>query len=239
MIGGRVRDDIPCYQTSSRPDKAKELGFLGGKVPLPYAPAEGREGLRANVAFLADWRDKVGPDFPLMVDCWMALDPRYAIDLAFATRDLDIRWFEEVLSPDDVDGYRELKAACPWMTWTTGEHEYTRYGFRQLLETRAIDILQPDVMWCGGLTELLRISALAAAHDIPVVPHGSGAYSYHFVVTQPHVPFCEYLNPSPASDEVLPVFGGLFAEEPLPVQGRVTVPDRPGWGLDLAEDGAR
>lgn len=235
MIGGKVRDEIECYQTGSRPDIAKELGFTGAKVPLPYAPAEGARGMRENVAFLARAREAVGPDFPLRVDCWMALTPRYAIELAWKTRELDIDWYEEVLSPDDIDGYRELRQACPWQKWTTGEHEYTRYGFRELLETRSIDILQPDVMWCGGLTELLRISAMAAAHDIPVVPHGSGAYSYHFVITQPHIPFCEYLNPSPQCDRIQPVFGSLFKDEPLPENGRIRLSDRPGWGLELSE----
>ena len=62
---------------------------------------------------------------------------------------------------------------------TTGEHEYTRYGFRRLIADRAVDILQPDVTWCGGITEARRIVAQAAAYDIPVIPHGSSVYSYH------------------------------------------------------------
>jgi L-rhamnonate dehydratase len=73
----------------------------------------------------------------------------------------------------------------------SGEHEYTRYGFRRLIENRLIDILQPDVMWVGGLTELLKISAHASAYDTSVIPHGSGPYSYHFIASQPHSPFCE------------------------------------------------
>jgi L-alanine-DL-glutamate epimerase-like enolase superfamily enzyme len=235
MIGGKVRDEIPCYQTSSRPDLAKELGFFGGKIPLPYGPGEGREGFHKNVAYLAEMRKAVGKDYPLMVDCWMALDRQYAIELAHACREIGIHWFEEVLQPDDVEGYRELKRACPWQKWTTGEHEYTRYGFRALLETAAIDIIQPDVMWCGGLTELLRISAIAAAYDVPVVPHGSGEYSYHFVLTQPHIHFCEYINLSPASDRVVPCFGSLFVEETLPVNGVVSCSDAPGFGLELAQ----
>ena len=96
-----------------------------------------------------------------------------------------------------------------------------------------MDILQPDVMWCGGLTELLRISALAAAYDIPVVPHGSGAYSYHFVITQPHCPFCEYLNTSPDCLSFPAVFGNMFENEILPVNGRIRLTDEPGWGLRI------
>ena len=165
--------------------------------------------------------------------CWMALDVTYATELAYAMRDLDLYWMEEVLHPDDFDGHKELKDRVPWMRWTTGEHQYTRYGFRELIKSRSVDILQPDVMWCGGLTELLRISAMAAAYDIPVVPHGSGAYSYHFVVTQPHCPFCEYLNTSPDCKSFPPVFGKMFINEQVPVKGKIFPSDEPGWGLKL------
>ena len=99
-------------------------------------PADGPAGLRQNVAFLAAHREKVGPDFPLMVDCYMSLDIPYAIDLAEAARPLGVYWLEEALHPDDFAGHRTLKQACPWMRWTTGEHEYTRYGFRNLVEDR-------------------------------------------------------------------------------------------------------
>jgi L-alanine-DL-glutamate epimerase-like enolase superfamily enzyme len=233
MIGGRTKPDIAFYCTGPRPEECQRLGFFGGKVPLPHGPAGGVAGLKANVAFLAAHRAAVGPDFPLMVDCYMALDVRYAIDVAHACRELDIHWWEEVLHPDDFDGYKHLRAALPAVKWTTGEHEYSRYGFRKLIEERAIDILQPDVMWAGGLTELLKISAHAAAYDVPVVPHGSGPYSYHFVMSQTNSPFCEYVANSPDGLGVRPVFGNLFLDEPVPVDGRIDVGDAPGFGLRL------
>lgn len=233
LIGGATRDEIAVYQTGNRPDVSKQLGFIGGKVPLPHGPADGPRGLKANIEYLAAHREAVGPEFPLMVDCYMALDVPYSVELAEAVDHLDIYWLEECLAPDDIDGYRLLKERVPTMRWTTGEHEYTRYGFRRLITDRAVDILQPDVMWAGGLTELLRISAMAAAYDIPVVPHGSGAYSYHFVMSQPHSPFVEYINTSPNADEILPVFGDLFTNESLPLNGVVRPSDEPGWGLTL------
>ena len=233
MIGGATRDQIELYCTGIRPDIAQQAGFIGGKMPLPHGPSDRVEGLNANVKQFRDMRERVGPDFLLMADCWMALDVPYAVDLAYALRDLDLYWLEEVLHPDDFDGHKLLKERVPWMRWTTGEHEYTRYGFRKLIESRAIDILQPDVMWCGGLTELLRISAMAAAYDIPIVPHGSGAYSYHFVITQPHCPFCEYLNTSADCSEFPPVFGEMFINEQVPINGKIRPTDDPGWGLKL------
>lgn len=233
MIGGATRDQIELYCTGIRPDIAQQAGFIGGKMPLPHGPSDRVEGLNANVKQFRDMRERVGPDFLLMADCWMALDVPYAVDLAYALQEVGIYWLEEALLPDDFDGHKLLKERVPWMRWTTGEHEYTRYGFRKLIESRAIDILQPDVMWCGGLTELLRISAMAAAYDIPIVPHGSGAYSYHFVITQPHCPFCEYLNTSADCSEFPPVFGEMFINEQVPINGKIKPTDDPGWGLKL------
>lgn len=235
MIGGATRERLDFYCTGCNPVAAKEMGFWGGKVALPFGPDEGHVGLKKNVEFLRKHREAVGPDFPIMVDCYMSLTVPYAIELATATEDLNINWFEEVLHPDDFDGFALLKRAHPKIKWTTGEHEYTRYGFRKLIEGRNLDILQPDVMWVGGMTELLKVAAQAAAYDIPVVPHASGPYSYHFVVSQQNTPFQEYLANSADSKSVLPVFGNLFIDEPVPTKGYLNVSDfdKPGFGLTL------
>lgn len=235
LIGGRVRDEITFYCTTPEPLAIKALGFWGAKVPLPHGPHDGDEGLKANLDFLARHRTAVGPDYPLMVDCYMALNVPYAIRLADLARPLHIRWWEEVLSPEDNDGYREIRRAHPDLTWTTAEHEYTRYGFRQLIAERLVDILQPDVMWVGGLTETLRIAAHASAYDTQVIPHGSGPYSYHFIASQTGPAFCEYVAASPDGRTIRPVFGDLFVGEPLPDQGRLTLSDAPGFGMELRD----
>ncbi|EGO02900.1 hypothetical protein SERLA73DRAFT_119927 [Serpula lacrymans var. lacrymans S7.3] len=237
LIGGRTKDYLSLYSTGPLPAEAKKLGFWGGKVPLPYGPDE-VDGLRKNYEFLADHRKQIGPDFPLMVDCYMSLNVQYAIELATKCLSLNINWWEEVLHPDDEDGFKRLKAALPQVKWTTGEHEYTRYGFRKLLETHSIDILQPDVTWVGGLTELLKISAHAAAYDVPVVPHASSSYSYHFALSQTNAPFAEIVCNAPDGKSVQPSFGKLFLNEPLPENGRIEVSafDRPGFGLELNPD---
>jgi L-rhamnonate dehydratase len=239
MIGGAVRDALQLYCTGPHPEIYQRLGFFGGKIPLPEGPADGPAGLRRNVERVAAVRDAVGPDFPIMLDCYMSLDVPYAIDLANAVRSLDVYWIEEVLHPDDWAGHGQIKRACPWVRWTTGEHEYTRYGFRNLIEGRSIDILQPDVMWVGGLTELLRIAALANAYDIPVVPHGSGAYSYHFCITQPQAIFAEFISISQSGRELVPLFGGMFEGELMPENGRVKVSEAPGFGLTLNRGAVR
>ncbi|KAF4949764.1 hypothetical protein F66182_18509, partial [Fusarium sp. NRRL 66182] len=170
-------------------------------------------------------------------DCYMSLNVPYTIELVkrAEAEGLHIDWWEECLSPDDFDGHALLKQAHPTVKFTTGEHEYSRYGFRKLIEGRNLDIIQPDVMWLGGLTELLKVSAMAAAYDIPVVPHASGSYSYHFVVSQHNTPFQEYLANSPDGKTVEPVFGNLFLNEPIPTKGYLdlTELDKPGFGLEL------
>lgn len=236
LLGGAVRDELEFYATGARPDLAKGLGFIGGKLPLHHHPAEGIEGFRKNVEEVATMRERVGPDFWLMLDCWMSLDLNYATRLAHALDPHGLKWIEEALLPDDYWGYRDLRRAVPpGMLVTTGEHEATRHGFRLLLEMGCCDIIQPDVGWCGGVTELIRISALAEAQQVLVVPHGSSVYSYHFVVTRHHSPFAEFLMMAPEADRVVPMFNPLLLDEPVPVKGRLKAGalDRPGFGVRL------
>lgn len=236
LLGGAVRDELQFYATGSRPDLAKEMGFIGGKMPLQYGPSEGEEGLRKNLEHLASMREKVGDDFWLMFDCWMSLDLNYATRLAKGAAEFGLKWIEEALPPDDYWGYAALRKNVPsGMLVTTGEHEATRWGFRMLLEMGCCDIIQPDVGWCGGITELIKISALADAHNAMVVPHGSSVYSYHFVATRTNSPFAEFLNMSPKSDQVVPMFSPQLLGEPVPVNGRMRISelDKPGFGVEL------
>ncbi|MGV8882460.1 MAG: L-rhamnonate dehydratase [Rhodoglobus sp.] len=233
LLGGPVRDELTFYATGARPDKAQELGFIGGKMPLHHGPAEGEEGLRKNLDMIRDMREKVGPDFWLMLDCWMSLDVEYATRLAHGAAQYNLKWIEEALIPDDYWGYAQLKKQVPpTMLVTTGEHEATRWGFRQLLET-GVDIIQPDVGWCGGITELIKISALADAHGALVIPHGSSVYSYHFVVTRTNSPFAEFLMMHETAEEIVPMFSPLLLGEPVPVNGKLVVPETPGFGVEL------
>ena len=234
LLGGKVRDELVFYATGSRPDLAKSMGFIGGKLPLHHGPAEGEDGLRRNLEALGEMRNRVGPDFWLMLDCWMSLDLPYAIRLAHGAQAHGLKWIEEALSPDDYWGYAQLKRSTPpGMLVTTGEHEATRWGFRMLLEMDCCDIIQPDVGWCGGLTELQKIAALADSRGALVIPHGSSVYSYHFVITRHNSPFAEFLMMAPEADRVVPMFHPQLIGEPVPVNGRLKLPDTPGFGVEL------
>lgn len=237
LLGGAVRDSLIFYATGARPDLAQKLGFIGGKLPLHHGPAEGEEGMRKNLALLAEMRSLTGNDFWLMYDCWMSLDINYVLRFAQVAADYNLKWIEEALPPDDYWGYAELRRNIPrGMLVTTGEHEATRWGFRMLLEMGCADILQPDVNWCGGITELIKISALADARGVPVVPHGSSVYSYHFSITRHNSPFAEFLMMAPNADEVIPMFSPLLLDEPVPVNGRMQLQDTPGFGVRLNPD---
>jgi L-rhamnonate dehydratase len=238
LIGGAVRDEIEFYATGPRADLAKEMGFVGGKLTLVEGPAGGAEGLRRNLELAATMRERVGPpeEFFLAYDCWMALTVEYTLSLIEGLRPYQFKWVEEALQPDDYWGYAEVKRRAPRdLMLTTGEHEATRWGFRMLVDMDCCDVIQPDVGWCGGLTELLKIGAYASAHGVLVIPHGSSVYSYHFVCTRPESPFAEFLMMAPDAASVVPMFAPLLQGEPVPERGRIPVSalDEPGFGVEL------
>jgi len=236
LLGGKTKEKLPVYATTSRPDYAKTMGFHGAKFPLPFGPANGEDGMRKNIEMVKRWRENVGPDYPLMIDCYMSLTVPYTIELARRCEPYNVKWIEEFLVPDDYDGYKKVKEKVSSTLLTTGEHEYTRYGFRQLLESGCVDVLQPDITWCGGMTEARRIVALASAFDVPIIPHGSSVYSYHLQICFPTCPLAEFLVMSPKADSIVSFFGKLFKDEPLPKDGYVTLTDKPGFGVELNRD---
>lgn len=128
-----------------------------------------------------------------------------------------------------------MREKCGHLTlFTCGEHEYTRWGMRQLLEKKCVDVLQPDVTWVGGLTECRRIVALASAYDVVVIPHGSSVYSYHLQFAFANCPMGELIVLAPDADRVWPLFGDLFLDEPLPIDGYVSLDEtKPGFGVTL------
>ncbi|MDH5333765.1 MAG: L-rhamnonate dehydratase, partial [Thermoleophilia bacterium] len=110
-----------------------------------------------------------------------------------------------------------------------------RWGFRQLIDNRCADVVQPDVNFCGGLTELLKIASYASAHGVLMIPHGSSVYSYHFVATRHESPFAEFLMMAPDAASIVPMFTPLLTGEPVPERGRIPVSalDAPGFGVEL------
>jgi L-rhamnonate dehydratase len=199
LLGGRTKDRIPCYCTGNDIEQHVEFGYKRLKLAIPHGPADGIEGMRKNEALVKRARQALGPDGDIMLDCWMSWTERYTMEMAAMLEPYRIYWMEEVLQPHDYAGFGRLRKAIKSTRIVTGEHEYGRYGFRMLLEHESAEIWQPDAQWCGGLTELRKIAALAAAYDIPVIPHAGGLSpeTVAFTMATPNAPWCELFMPPP------------------------------------------
>ena len=204
LLGGETKPRIPSYCTGNDIEQHVEFGYTKLKLALPHGPADGREGIRKNVALVKRARQALGPDGEIMMDCWMALTERYTLELTEAFETHRIYWMEECLPPDDYEEFGRLRRQIKSTRIVTGEHVYTRYGFRQLLHHKSAEIWQPDIHWCGGLTEIRRIGALASAYDIPVIPHGGGQRdAIHYVMATPNSPCAEMFMPAPGGPAVV------------------------------------
>lgn len=226
LIGGQTKDRLSAYVTGNLTERHIAEGFTDVKLALPCGPADGEAGLRRNEEMMRHARELVGPDGDIMLDCYMALTVPYTIDLVKRLSPYKICWIEEPLPPDDLDGYRRLKEVLD-VTIAGGEHEYTRYGFTRLIEERLVDIVQPDIYRAGGLTELRKIAAMASAHGLPIIPHGVGAPSYHFVMATPNAPRAEFVDIFAQGGEL------MLSGEPIPKGGFVTLNEAPGFGYEL------
>jgi L-alanine-DL-glutamate epimerase-like enolase superfamily enzyme len=150
---------------------------------------------------------------------------------------MNLAWVEEPVLPDDVDGYAQIAAACDTLI-SGGEHEFTRFGFRELIGRRAVDIVQVDVNRAGGITEARKIWAMAAAQELPVLPHAGQLHNYHLIMAHMNSPIAEFFPPPPegAAPDGNEIFWRVFDGEPLAQGGFITLPERPGLGLEINWD---
>jgi L-rhamnonate dehydratase len=234
LLGGETKSRIPAYCTGNDVEQHLKFGFKRLKLAVPYGPADGREGMKKNTELVRKTREALGADGDLMLDCWMALTEEYAIEFAAMVEPYRIYWMEECLPPDEYGGFRRIHERIKSTQMAAGEHEYTRYGFRLLLEYNALDIWQPDISMCGGLSELRRIGALAAAYNIPVIPHAGWQYAAQFILATTNSPWCEMFMPPPGGP---PEVYQRFEEDNNITRGPEGIymrpPDRPGFGWDV------
>jgi L-rhamnonate dehydratase len=235
LIGGQVRDRCPIYCTGNDIEQHVEFGFKKLKLAIPHGPASGRAGMHENVRLVERARKALGPDGEIMLDCWMAWTEDYTIEMARMLEPYRVYWMEEVLQPHDYEGFGRLNKTITSTRIVTGEHEYGRYGFRRLLETNGAKIWQPDIQWVGGLTELLKVGALAAAYDIPVIPHSGGTNgAAHWSISHVNAPWVEMFMPPPGGPKAV---YDMFTEEYEITRGPeglyMRPPRTPGWGFDL------
>ncbi|MCW5978003.1 MAG: hypothetical protein KIT09_07985 [Bryobacteraceae bacterium] len=235
LLGGKTKPRIPAYCTGNDIEQHIEFGYKRLKLAMPHGPADGRDGQKKNTELVKRTREALGPDGDIMLDCWMAWTERYTIEMAELLEPYRVYWMEEVLQPHDYEGFGRLRQIIKSTRIVTGEHEYTRYGFRQLLAHNAAEIWQPDIHWCGGLTELRRIAALASAYDIPVIPHGGGSRdSMHFIMATVNSPWAELFMPAPGGP---PEVYKRYEEDNRITRGPEGIyaepSDEPGFGWDI------
>jgi D-galactarolactone cycloisomerase len=247
LLGGAYRRKARAYATGlyepqNVPDKTealvkealgyKQAGFSGMKLKIGY-------GIDTDAGYVEAIREAIGKEICLMVDANHAYNSSEAIQLARKIEKFDIYWFEEPVPPEDLDGYCELRKKSNILV-AGGECEYTRYGFRNLINLRAVDILQPDLCAAGGFSEMTKIVALASAANIALIPHVWGtnvglAASLQLFASLPHFPerrfpaepFFEYdRSAHPFRDEVT-------VEKFVMKDGYLDIPDKPGLGINL------
>ncbi len=233
LLGG-YRDRVPTYIAGGYYEEGKGLKELAeemsSNVELGARAVKMKVGgvsIAEDVERVRAVREAIGPDVKLMLDANCAYRHYEAIRFAKRVEEFDPFWFEEPVAPDDYDGHRKLAQATS-IPIATGENEYTRYGFRDLIEHDCAAILNPDAKVVGGVTEFMKVAALAQAHDLDIAPHGSQDIHVHLVAAIPNGLILEFYP-----DAVDPMFGKMYHHTlTLNADGTVSPPDMPGIGVD-------
>jgi len=246
LLGGRRRERVKVYATGMYFANVDDLPLTLASEAKTYVD-EGYQaikmkvglGVAADVANIAAVREAIGPDIELMVDANHAFSRAEARSLARQMEPFDIAFFEEPLSPEDYEGYRELRQQT-LISIAGGECEYLCAGFRQLVTNQCVDFAQPDICAAGGLTEVKRIASLVHTFGVNVIPHCSGtgiafAAGLHFVSTLDVVPG-RLRMPEPLLEmdrTENPLRDRLTQPKFEAVDGFVPVPTTPGLGINV------
>jgi L-alanine-DL-glutamate epimerase-like enolase superfamily enzyme len=245
LLGGRTRPRIPVYasrlysqpldQLAQEVRRYKEDGYRAMKMRFGWGPVDGAAGMERNLDLVRTIRDVIGYEIDLMTEAYMGWTLEYARRMIPLLEPYRVRWLEEPVIPDDIHGYAALKALGR-IPIAGGEHEYTIYGFRQLLEAQAVDYIQFDTNRVGGITQARKIAALAESFSIPVIPHAGQMHNFHIVMASFNSPMAEYF---PLVDVEIgnELFWYIFDGEPKAKDGFIDLCDtRPGLGLTIKED---
>ncbi len=233
LIGG-FRDRVPTYASGAlmrsfsldhlvkAGPRLVEKGFRQMKTQLALP---GDTNPEREIEHIRRIREAVGDNIDLMCDINQRWDVRQAISIGRRIEQYHLFWIEDVTTHDDYDGLARVTAALD-MPVAGGEYVYGLAPFRHMLEARSVDIVMIDVLRAGGITQWLKIAAMAEAFNLPVVNHLYPEISVHLVAAIPHGLTVEYM----------PWSSQLYEEVPMPVKGELTVPDKPGLGLKFDKD---
>jgi L-alanine-DL-glutamate epimerase-like enolase superfamily enzyme len=240
LLGGPTRSKVAVYgsclgfsleldKVRSRSQAMKGLGFRHQKWFMGYGPGDGTAGLKKNVDLVKTLRESVGDEVDLMFDAFMGWDLNYAIGWAKQVEQYRPRWIEEAVAPDKIESFAALRRATS-IPVASGEHIYGRWEAQRYFAAGALNVIQADPEWCGGVSELVKICTLASTYDVHVIPHGHSVHSaLHVVASQSPMtcPLVEYLYLKMAS------YHHFEKNPPQPDNGYLSLPDRPGFGIEI------
>jgi L-alanine-DL-glutamate epimerase-like enolase superfamily enzyme len=237
LLGGYA-ERVPTYIAGGYYEEGKGLPELAQEMIENVALGARAVKMKVGAVSLAEDADRVravreavGPDIKVMVDANCAYRAYQAIQLAKRIEEYDIFWFEEPVAPDDYEGHARL-AVQTSIPIATGENEYTRYGFRDLIAHGAAAILNADAQVMGGVTEFMKVAALAQAHDLDIAPHGDQNVHVHLVSAIANGLIVEYYR-----DSVDPMWRQMYRDTLLlNDDGTLSPPDRPGLGVELNDE---
>ena len=229
LLGSTIKDQMRCYATGPDTNYYAELGFTAQKFPFQW---KGNESEAVGVAMGEKARSAFGKDAEVMFDVYMTWNSEITLRMHKALEHVGIHWYEDILTPDNLEELGVLRTKIYPVNMAGGEHEFTAHGFADIARTKAYDIWQPDITWCGGITAGLQIINLALANNAEVVPHrGAEPWGLHFIAATACEDFAE----------ILPgVRGGgiddLWIGAPEPVDGYIQIENEPGFGIKPNED---
>jgi L-rhamnonate dehydratase len=233
LLGGN-KTQIPCYAsggwtsytTEELVDETLRMKAVGYKFIKIKVGVEGGNNINEDARRIQAVRNAIGSDIGIMIDANNAFTSAIALKLAQKIEDSDILFFEEPVFADDLPGLERFRSQSK-IPCASGEHEYTRFGARELISRGCIDYLQSDVTRCGGITEVRKMIAFAQAYNILYAPHGFDLLHAHLLSAYANGVFLESLFMFNA------LIKATFLNAPEPVNGMMTLPEKPGLGLEL------
>ena len=244
LLGGRTKEKIPVYASKlySQPldklqkeaESYKKQGFKMYKMRFGWGPKDGSEGMKKNIQLVEAVREVIGESADLMLECYMGWNLDYSKRMMPKLMKFNPRWLEEPVIADDIHGYAELNN-MQMIPIAGGEHEFGLFGFKQLLDAKALSYIQYDTNRVGGITAAQKINALAEAYQIPVVPHAGQMHNYHLTMANINCPISEFF---PVHDVEIgnELFYYIFQGDPAPKDGYIDLDDNlPGLGISLTD----
>ena len=244
LLGGRTKEKIPVYASKLYSQPIKELqieaenyvnqGFKMFKMRFGWGPKDGPDGMKKNIELAKAVREVIGEDTDLMMECYMGWNLDYTKRMIPKLMEFNPRWLEEPVVADDIHGYAELNK-MNMIPISGGEHEFNLFGFKQLLDLKAVSYIQYDNNRVGGFTIAQKINALAEAYQVPVIPHAGQMHNYHLTMSNFNCPISEFF---PVHDVEIgnELFYYIFEGDPAPKDGFIDLDDNtPGLGLSITD----